>query len=315
MAGAGPGEPMPGNHEPLDAGRESGGPTRDGRASGAGAPGGRAPGSDPGTPTADDLRALLVPAGTNAYDRLNPLTKVVTAAAAIAIAFLVGGFSGPILALAALVVPGALFARRLRALLGFAVAVSIPLAVSVVLVSVFTRPGTTPLFSVGPFDATLEGVIFAGQVLLRLLVVALAAGLFVATTPPRALMADLERRGLPARAVFILTATLEAVPALAERAASVSAAQRARGLDTEGNLRRRAAGVLPLIGPVVLSALGDVEVRGLALEARAFGRPGPRHLLWAPPDRGPERAVRWVMGVAMLAVLVARATGLLPALG
>ena len=87
------------------------------------------------------------------------------------------------------------------------------------LVSVFTRAGTTVLFTIGPFDATVEGVDFAGQILVRLFAISTAIGLFGLTTDPRALVLDLERRGLSPRFAFVAAATLEAVPAMVERAA------------------------------------------------------------------------------------------------
>jgi energy-coupling factor transport system permease protein len=99
------------------------------------------------------------------------------------------------------------------------------------------------------------------------------------------------------------------IPRLAERAADIAAAQRARGLDTEGSLWRRARGILPLAGPTIVGAIGEAETRTLALEARAFTRPGRRTTLWAPPDRVAERAARWLMAGAAAALLVARLTG------
>jgi energy-coupling factor transport system permease protein len=186
---------------------------------------------------------------------------------------------------------------------------TLPIAISVVLVSVFTRAGTTVLFSIGPFDATAEGVDFAGQTLVRLFAISLSIGLFVLTTDPRAFVFDLERRGVSPRIAFVALATVEAVPALVERAGVISESQRARGLDTEGSFRARLRGVLPLVGPVIIGALTDVEERSLALESRAFSRPGKRHLLWAMPDRAWERAVRWGLLVLLVATAVARLTG------
>ena len=49
-------------------------------------------------------------------------------------------------------------------------------------------------------------------------------------------------------------------------------------------------GVLPLVGPVILSSLTEVEERSLALEVRAFGRPGPAAPALADP--GQRRAAR-----------------------
>ena len=44
------------------------------------------------------------------------------------------------------------------------------------LVSVFTPARTTVLFTIGPFDATLEGVDFAAQTLVRLFAISTAIG-------------------------------------------------------------------------------------------------------------------------------------------
>ena len=79
---------------------------------------------------------------------------------------------------------------------------------------------------------------------------------------------------------------------MVERASVIASAQRARGLDTEGSVRARLRGLLPLVGPVILSSLTEVEERSLALEVRAFGRPGRRHLLWRIPDTPAQLAVR-----------------------
>ena len=191
---------------------------------------------------------------------------------------------------------------------------TLPIAISVVLVTVFTRAGTTILFSIGPFDATREGVDFAGQILVRLFAISTAIGLFGLTTNPRALVLDLERRGLSRRFAFVAASTLESVPAMVERAQVIQAAQRARGLDTEGSIRARLRGVLPLVAPVILSSLTEVEERTLALEVRAFGRPGTRHLLWWARDTSWERVLRWTLVVVFLLAVVLRLTGHFPAI-
>jgi energy-coupling factor transport system permease protein len=114
---------------------------------------------------------------------------------------------------------------------------------------------------------------------------------------------------LSPRFAFVALATLEAVPAMVERAGVIQAAQRARGLDTEGSIRARLRGVLPLVGPVVLSSLTEVEERSLALEVRAFGRPGRRHLLWSIPDSVAQLAVRAGLLVTLIALIVLRMSG------
>jgi energy-coupling factor transport system permease protein len=222
-----------------------------------------------------------------------------------------GGYLGPILIIAA-VLACAVVARVFGRLVRVSLLLTLPIAISVVLVSVFTRAGTTVLFTIGPFDATLEGVDFAAQTLVRLFAISTAISLFGMTTDPRAFVYDLERRGLSPRFAFVAAATVEAVPAMVARAGVIAAAQRARGLDTEGGLLARARGFLPLIVPVVLSSLTEVEERSLALEVRAFGRPGRRDLLWAPGDRPAERVLRWGLVLALVALIVVRLAGLLP---
>ena len=143
------------------------------------------------------LIARLVPPTPSPYHRLNPLTKAVIATVGSIGAFLLGGYVGPIVIVAIMLVL-AWRAGVLRRLARASFLLTLPIAVSVVLVSVFTRAGTTVLFEIGPFDATVEGVDFAAQTLVRLFAISTSIGLFILTTDPRAFVFDLERRGVPA---------------------------------------------------------------------------------------------------------------------
>lgn len=249
-----------------------------------------------------------MPPTPSPYHRLNPLTKAVIATVGSLLAFAAGGYVGP-LAIDVVMIVLAYRAGVLSQLARASALLTLPIAISLVLVSVFTRAGTTVLFQVGPFDATLEGVDFAGQTLVRLFAISLSIGLFVLTTDPRAFVFDLERRGASPRVAFVAVATIEAVPGLIERAGVIGESQRARGLDTEGGIGARLRGVMPMIGPVIIGALTDVEERSLALESRAFSRPGRRHLLWAMPDRSWERGLRWGLFALLVLTVVARVTG------
>ena len=266
---------------------------------------------------ADDLEpedaaliARLVPPTPSPYHRLNPLTKAIVATVFSIGAFLLGGYIGPIVIVAIMLVL-AWRAGVLRRLARASFLLTLPIAVSVILVSVFTRAGTTVIFVIGPFDATVEGVDFAAQTVLRLFAISTSIGLFILTTDPRAFVLDLERRGVPPRAAFVAVSTIEAVPTLVDRAAVIGESQRARGLDTEGSVRARLRGILPLVGPVILTSLTDVEERSLALETRAFSRPGKRHLLWAMPDTTWERVVRWLLILAFVGLVAFRVAGLM----
>jgi energy-coupling factor transport system permease protein len=151
------------------------------------------------------------------------------------------------------------------------------------------------------------GVTTAVAALLRLLGATLPLTLLFATTEAPDLLSDLEARGAGRRAVFVLGAALAAVPRAQARAVDVIEAQRARGLDTEGSWRRRLHGVLPLITPLIIGSLAEVEDRTMALEVRAFGAPGRRTLLHRPPDSRGQQVARWAIAALLVLGLAARA--------
>ncbi len=224
---------------------------------------------------------------------------------------LMGGVLGPIvLAVVAVLLPAA-FAGVLRPVIRASVLLALPLAISAALVNLFFFPGPgTVLFQLGPVRATAEGARFAIEIVLRVLVIAGALTLFYRTTRTSDLVVDLERRGVSPRLAFIARSAVTTVPAMVERASTITDAQRARGLDTQGSVWRRIRGIVPMVGPTIMGAINEVEERTLALEARGFTRPGRRTLLWAPSDTGRQRLFRW-LAVSLIPILVVlRATGL-----
>jgi energy-coupling factor transport system permease protein len=228
-------------------------------------------------------------------------------------AVVLGGVLGPaLLVLVAVLAPAAL-AGVLWRLLRTAALLTLPIALSAVIVNLFFFPGgATILFRLGPVAASAEGLGFAVEVLARILAISGAITLFYLTTRPSDLVVDLEHRGVPSRVAFVANASVQTVPAMVERAAAITAAQRARGLDTEGSAWRRIRGIVPIVGPVILGSIAEVEERTMALEARGFSRPGQRTLLWWPTDSAAQRLARWAMLAALLALFAARLTGVLP---
>jgi energy-coupling factor transport system permease protein len=231
----------------------------------------------------------------------------VTAIGAVAI----GGLIGPTLLVVVAVVVPAIAAGLLGALVRTTLLLSLPIAISALLVNVFFFPGgETVLLRIGPVVATREGVAFAIEILVRILAISGAVTLFYLTTRPADLVVDLERRGISPRVAFVANASVQTVPAMVERAAQITAAQRSRGLDTEGSIWRRVRGVVPIVGPVILGSIAEVEERTMALEARGFTRPGPRTLLWTPADSSGQRLARWILVLGLVALIVVRAARL-----
>lgn len=256
------------------------------------------------------LPDYVLPVPTGPYRGLAPATKLAIALAQAVVALGVRGWTGPLVVIA-ICLASAYAAGILRRSIPL-VLLSVPLLVSILLVNTFLYPGATdPIAEFGPFRPTWTGLDAALQATLRVLAFGFSVVVLVLTTEADHLIADLERRGLGRRAAFVIGATLRAIPRTGERAREITEAQRARGLDTEGRIWRRARGVVPLAGPLVLGAFADVEEQTMALEARAFTAPGRRTVLRVFPDSPGQQAVRWAAVVASLALFLASVAGLL----
>ena len=243
-----------------------------------------------------------------AYRSLNPATKLVVALSTALVAFGVRGWSGPLTMLAVVIVTIAITGlwRSIRRYL----LLSTPILVSVLAINTFFFPNATDvLVRLGPFAATGTGLIAGVQGALRILAFALSVAVLSLTTPTDDLLSDLERRGLGRRAVFVIGTAIQTVPRMIARAAEIVESQRARGMDTEGSWARRIRGVLPLAGPMVLGALGDVEERTMALEARAFTASGRRTVIRELPDSRAQRAARWTIGLGSIALVALALAG------
>ena len=218
------------------------------------------------------------------------------------------GWTGPLVVLvvvaATAIVSGV--ARQMRPF----VLATIPLIASILLVNIFFFPGAHDvLVRIGPVAATGSGLTAALQAALRVVAFALSVAVFSLTTSTDDLLVDLEHRGLGRRGVFVIGSAIRTIPRMAERAGEIVESQRARGMDTEGSPLRRARGVLPLAGPMILGALTDVEERTMALEARAFSATARRTTLRPIPDSSPQRAARWIAGLGAIALVVATIAG------
>lgn len=242
------------------------------------------------------------------YRSTNPSTKLAIAALEVVAAFAVPGWPG-VLAVFAAVLATAAAARCLRGLAVIGLATS-PIVGSILLINLFLLPGAAdPIARFGPLAPTWSGLWFGLQTVARLFAFSAAIALVYLTTAIDDLLADLARRGLGRRAVFVVGAAVQMVPRTIERASEIVDAQRARGLDTEGRFWRRARGVVPLAAPVVFGALTEVEERTLALEARAFSAPGRQTLLRVPPDTIVDRVLRWAAVIGLVAIVGLRAAG------
>ena len=161
----------------------------------------------------------------------------------------------------------------------------------------------TVLLRIGPITATAEGLAFALEILVRILAISGAVTLFYLTTRPADLVVDLERRGVSPRVAFVANASVQTVPAMVERAGQITAAQRARGLDTEGSVWRRHPRRLPIVGRS--SSARSPRSRSARWRSRPAASRGPAagRCSGGRPTRGAQAAR--ALGAASLALVAA----------
>lgn len=252
-----------------------------------------------------DTISLFVPRESGVH-RLNPLTKLSLAGFLLVSGLAAPGLFGTYLLFLLGVLPLSWLARVTRELLRMSFRVVLPFAISVFLIQGFLWPRGTPLIGYGPISLKEEGLRFALAAAGRILMVVSSFLWLALTTRPDTLMTALAQRGFPASLAYIIVATIQIVPRFQSRANTILDAQRARGLETGGRFLQRVRAVFPLVVPLVLSSLVDVEERALAIEARAFNRPGPKTSLVEIGEAAWEPVARWILLVAMILVVATR---------
>ncbi|MGH2522857.1 MAG: energy-coupling factor transporter transmembrane component T family protein [Anaerolineales bacterium] len=248
----------------------------------------------------------LFAARESGLHRLHPLTKLGLAGFLLVAGLALPGLGATYATFGLIVIPLAAWGRVLRELIRATWKVVLPFAVSVFLIQGFLWTGGTPLIGLGPISLKREGLLFAIASTGRILMVVSSFILFALTTRPDALMISLTQHGFPGSLAYIVVATIQIVPRFQAKAAAILDAQRARGLETEGSLVRRARAVLPLVAPLILSSLIDVEERALAIEARAFNHPGPKTSLVEIHETRWEPIAHWGFVLGMIAVIGVR---------
>ncbi|MCU0506968.1 MAG: energy-coupling factor transporter transmembrane protein EcfT [Anaerolineae bacterium] len=239
----------------------------------------------------------------SALHRLHPLTMLALVVFCLVAGLALPGPWGPYVVFLLLILPLAALGQVLPNLLSTAVKIALPFAISVFLIQGLFWTGGTPVVELGPLSLKREGLWFAAQSTGRVLTVVSSFLLLSLTTRPDALMIALDQRGAPKTLTYIVLATIQIAPRFQAKARTILDAQRARGLETEGSVGRRVAALLPLVVPLVLGSIIDIEERAMALDARAFSRSGPKTSLLTLRDTSAQRAGRWLLLLGMIAVV------------
>ncbi len=234
---------------------------------------------------------------------LHPLTKLVLTLTVLSGAISLADPRYVFATYGLILVPLAGWSRILGPFLRYSFRALAPFLLSLVIIQGFFYPGELVIFSLGPFHYKAEGLGFALLFSGRLLVGLGASLLLLLTTRMDHLMQALTQRGLSAQIAYIVVTTLQIIPRFQSRGEAIFDAQRARGLKTEGSLLRRARALFFLVPPLLFSSLMETDARAVALEARGFGKPGPKTSWAVLTDSGGQRIVRALCAVAALAMI------------
>lgn len=90
------------------------------------------------------------------------------------------------------------------------------------------------------------------------------------TSTYQEISSSMEQSGMNHKAAYVFLATFKMIDVMKQNTYKIMDAQRARGVETEGNLFIRAKAFIPIIIPLVVNAMLEVGERALTLESKAF---------------------------------------------
>ena len=175
------------------------------------------------------------------------------------------------------------------------------------LVKAAFAPGEHVLFEIWGICVTKESILSGLNIVS--LVLAFSGGfiLFVKTTPMDEFTYMLEQKGVSHMVSFVILSSFQTITDLGQNAKIIMESQKARGIETEGNVLKRAAAYIPVMGPLVLNAISITEEKSIAMDARAFSAPVSHTFLSElPPVGKKEKIVVCLFDAAFVILIVGR---------
>ncbi len=127
-------------------------------------------------------------------------------------------------------------------------------------------------FIASGYIVTAKGLESPAALTLRFVVLIESFSVFFLTTSPDHLGLALEQTRVPYEFVFAFTTAVRFVPVLAEEAQTIMDAQKARGLELErGNFMKKIRNYIPILIPLIVSAIRRSLELAEAMESRAWG--------------------------------------------
>ena len=151
-----------------------------------------------------------------------------------------------------------------------------------------------------------EGVMKAVNLTSKLTAVVSALTMLTLITPVKTFTLALEKKGLNPKAAFILMLTLQIIPEMKKQANVIMDSQKARGVETEGNVFVRAKALIPVFIPLVLSSIANTEERAIMLEARGFSIGEKRTILYDIEETKNDKIMKIMLAIFIVLCIVWR---------
>ena len=151
-----------------------------------------------------------------------------------------------------------------------------------------------------------EGVMKAIGLTSKLTAIVSALTMLTLITPVKDFTLALEKKGLNPKAAFILMLTLQTIPEMKKQADVIMDSQKARGIETEGNVFVRAKALIPIFIPLVLSSIANTEERAITLEARGFSVGEKRTILYDIEETKNDKIMKIMLAIFIVLCIVWR---------
>lgn len=216
--------------------------------------------------------------GNSLLHRLDPRTKILAVVLYIVALFLAKHFFTYAIMFCVLALSISLSHVPLKSLFRGMKPVVFILIFTAVL-NLFYTPGEHVLFHFWILTVTMEGVVNAFFMVIRILMLIAGTFLLTYTTSPilltdglESLLGPLKKIKVPVHELsMMMSIALRFIPTLIEETDKIMSAQRARGADFDsGNLIQKAKALIPLLVPLFVSAFRRADELATAMECRCY---------------------------------------------
>ena len=216
--------------------------------------------------------------GNSIIHRLDARIKLVLVVAVIVLIFMMNTLIGNLVVFAFLVATVILSRVNVK----FVLRGLKPLWFIIILtfiLNTFFYSGGTELWSWWIFRVSQEGLMSAIRLAVRLIFLITATTMLTLTTSPIALTDGIESLLKPLKALkfpvhelaMMMTIAMRFIPTLIEETDKIMKAQTARGAEFDsGSIFKRAAGMVPLLVPLFVSAFRRADELAFAMESRCY---------------------------------------------